>query len=52
MIVQKRPIPDEYRNQDYQNDPEFREAFQAWVRDLWQQKDALLGEQLPVMEPM
>lgn len=52
VIVQKRPIPAEYRNQDYQNDPEFREAFQAWVRELWQQKDALLDEKLTVLEPV
>lgn len=46
VIVQKRPVPMEYRNQDYQNDPEFREAFQLWVRELWQQKDVLLDEKL------
>jgi 1-acyl-sn-glycerol-3-phosphate acyltransferase len=46
VIVQKRPIPAEYSNQDYQNDPEFREAFQAWVRELWREKDELLGERL------
>lgn len=50
VIVQKRPIPAEYRNQDYQNDPEFREAFQAWVRELWSQKDDLLDERLTVSE--
>jgi hypothetical protein len=46
VIVQKRPIPAEYSNQDYQNDPEFREAIQAWVRELWREKDELLGERL------
>ncbi|MAT96452.1 MAG: acyltransferase [Anaerolineaceae bacterium] len=50
VIVQKRPIPAEYRNQDYQNDPEFREAFQAWVRELWSQKADLLDERLTVSE--
>jgi 1-acyl-sn-glycerol-3-phosphate acyltransferase len=46
VIIQKRPIPLEYRNQDYQNDDVFREAFQAWVRDLWWQKETLLTERL------
>lgn len=50
VIIQKRPIPTEYRNQDYQNDERFRESFQAWVRDLWWQKDALLAERLAVPE--
>jgi 1-acyl-sn-glycerol-3-phosphate acyltransferase len=46
VIVQKRPIPAHYLNQDYQNDPEFREEFQAWVRQLWQDKDALMSQRL------
>ncbi|MCA9898807.1 MAG: acyltransferase [Anaerolineales bacterium] len=50
VIIQKRPIPPQYRNQDYQNDEPFREAFQAWVRDLWQEKDQLLNERLGVVE--
>ena len=51
VIIQKRPIPAEYRNQDYQNDDAFREGFQAWVRDLWWEKDHLLGEHLELPEP-
>ncbi|MBK7897789.1 MAG: acyltransferase [Candidatus Promineifilaceae bacterium] len=50
VIVQKRPIPPEFRNQDYQNDEPFRETFQAWVRDLWAEKDHLLDERLGVAE--
>lgn len=50
VIVEKRPIPPEYLNQDYQNDLEFREAFQAWVRALWEQKDKLLSKHLPELE--
>lgn len=46
VVIQKRPIPTEYLNQDYQNDEQFRDAFQAWVRDLWCQKDHLLNEKL------
>jgi len=51
VIIQKRPIPAEYRNQDYQNDDAFREGFQAWVRDLWWEKDHLLSERLGLPEP-
>jgi hypothetical protein len=51
VIIEKRPIPPEYLNQDYQNDLEFRETFQAWVRELWEEKDALLDEHMPVFEP-
>ncbi len=42
VIVEKQPIPAEFRNRDYQNDLDFREAFQAWTRQLWQEKDDLL----------
>ncbi|WP_420631985.1 acyltransferase [Candidatus Leptofilum sp.] len=48
VIIQKRPIPTEFCNQDYQNDEPFREAFQAWVRDLWWEKDGLLDEHLGI----
>lgn len=50
VIVEKRPIPPEYLNQDYQNDSAFREAFQAWVRQLWQDKDVLLSQQLTAVQ--
>ena len=33
------PIPAELRGGDYQNDPEFRQRFQAWMNELWQDKD-------------
>ncbi|GJM42521.1 MAG: acyltransferase [Ardenticatenaceae bacterium] len=46
ITIQKRPIPAKYRNQDYQNDELFRESFQAWVRDLWWEKDQLLQKQM------
>jgi 1-acyl-sn-glycerol-3-phosphate acyltransferase len=52
VLVTERPIPGEYINQDYQNDPEFREAFQAWTRQLWEDKDRLLKQQLSVPEPV
>ncbi|MDX5299304.1 MAG: acyltransferase [Gammaproteobacteria bacterium] len=37
--VEKRPIPAHFLNRDYMNDEAFREAFQAWVGELWQTKD-------------
>lgn len=37
--VEKRPIPAHFLNRDYMNDEAFREAFQAWVGELWQAKD-------------
>lgn len=50
VIAEERPIPAEFLSRDYQNDLVFREQFQAWVRQLWQQKDALLDQQLAVKE--
>jgi 1-acyl-sn-glycerol-3-phosphate acyltransferase len=44
VMIEKRPISAEYINQDYQNDPVFRKRFQAWVNDIWQQKDQLLAQ--------
>jgi 1-acyl-sn-glycerol-3-phosphate acyltransferase len=44
MRCELKPIPVEFLGCDYQNDPVFREAFQAWVTRLWAEKDRLLGE--------
>lgn len=41
--VTQREIPAEFAAGDYENDAEFRERFQAWVSDLWLEKDALIG---------
>ncbi len=40
--VQERPIPDEFRHGDYEADPGYRERFQAWLHQIWQEKDAQL----------
>jgi 1-acyl-sn-glycerol-3-phosphate acyltransferase len=40
------PIPGELRGGDYQNDPEFRQRFQAWMNQLWQDKDQRISEML------
>lgn len=41
--VEKRPIPPEWIGGDYANDPAFRAAFQAWVQQTWEEKDALIA---------
>ncbi|MCP1728627.1 1-acyl-sn-glycerol-3-phosphate acyltransferase [Natronospira proteinivora] len=40
--VQKRPLPKDLLHGDYQNDPEFRQRFQTWVNQLWEEKDQRL----------
>ena len=37
-----RPIPPEFVEGDYQDDPHFRQRFQEWVARLWQEKDELI----------
>lgn len=61
--VQQRPIPNELLEGDYSGDAAFRAHFQAWIQDIWQEKDALLEllhaevgapllqENLPVSRP-
>ncbi|MEA2014082.1 MAG: acyltransferase [Thermodesulfobacteriota bacterium] len=40
--VQQLIIPEKFLFGDYQNDPDFREQFQAWVSNLWHEKDKLI----------
>lgn len=42
--VRSLPIPSELLGGDYRNDPEFREAIQRWIGQLWAEKDALIEE--------
>lgn len=44
--VKRMPIPQEFLSGDYMNDTVFRERFQAWVRKLWSEKDALIEQVL------
>jgi 1-acyl-sn-glycerol-3-phosphate acyltransferase len=44
--VQPREIPAECFTRDYETDPAFRESFQAWTGNLWDEKDALLDQHL------
>ena len=38
--VQTLPVPEHLMKSDYAGDPAVREAFQRWVQQLWQDKDA------------
>lgn len=42
VIVQQRTVPSWAARGDYQNDPEFRARFQAWIGELWSEKDQRL----------
>jgi 1-acyl-sn-glycerol-3-phosphate acyltransferase len=46
VLVKTMPVPDEFIRGDYENDPIFRERFQAWVSGLWEDKDRTLDEYL------
>ena len=48
VIVRARQIeiPRDFLVGDYENDPIFRERFQAWVRELWREKDELIDRLL------
>lgn len=40
--VQQLVIPEKFLYGNYQDDPVFRERFQAWVSNLWHEKDELI----------
>lgn len=37
--VREIPVPDRFLQGDYQEDARWREDFQGWVRELWEEKD-------------
>lgn len=41
--VRRVRVPSEMTFGDYENDPEFRSRFQAWLNDLWREKDERLA---------
>lgn len=43
VSIRERPIPDDLLTGDYQNDPAFRERMQAWLNDLWADKDRAIA---------
>jgi 1-acyl-sn-glycerol-3-phosphate acyltransferase len=44
--VRSIPIPEEFLARDYAGDPVFRAAFQAWIGELWREKDARIAKGL------
>ncbi|MBN8504278.1 MAG: acyltransferase [Burkholderiales bacterium] len=44
--VQERALPTELLGGDYSGDPAYRERFQQWLGQLWQEKDALIEQLL------
>jgi len=44
--VQELTIPHELYQGDYENDPAFRQRFQAWIGELWARKDERIGQLL------
>ncbi len=42
--VRQLQIPAEFVGGDYLNDQVYRDRFQAWLRELWEAKDALIDE--------
>ncbi len=40
--VRKLAVPPDILQGDYQGDPVFKDRFQAWVRDVWEEKDRLI----------
>ena len=42
--IRERPIPVDLLGGDYQNDPAFRERMQAWLNELWSEKDRLIAQ--------
>ncbi len=41
--VRKIPVPQHLLNGDYSGDPKFQAVFQAWINQLWQEKDGVLA---------
>ena len=44
MRVEIVPIPEDFIQRDYREDPEFRDKFQQWINQTWEAKDALIEE--------
>jgi 1-acyl-sn-glycerol-3-phosphate acyltransferase len=50
--VRELPVPADLPAGDYENDPEFRQRFQEWVRQIWEEKDAELERLLAGYQPL
>lgn len=42
--IQNLPIPKRFVGADYENDAQFRAAFQQWLHQVWLEKDALIAQ--------
>jgi 1-acyl-sn-glycerol-3-phosphate acyltransferase len=42
--IREVPIPAEFCQGDYENDPEFKKRFQSWISDLWAKKDKEIAD--------
>ena len=51
LHARELPVPAESIGADYEQDAEFRAAFQQWVNDLWAQKDARIEALSPASAP-
>jgi 1-acyl-sn-glycerol-3-phosphate acyltransferase len=49
--VEKIIVTPDFFHGDYQADPEFRRRFQAWITELWHQKDRLIDQILHEVNP-
>ena len=46
VIIRQLPIPDWASEGDYENDAQFRERFQQWISEIWQEKDDIIAARL------
>lgn len=49
LHIRELPIPPGLLGGDYQNDPVYRDRFQAWINDLWEEKDSRLSLHRPTV---
>jgi 1-acyl-sn-glycerol-3-phosphate acyltransferase len=42
--MQQLPIPHQFIDSDYENDPDCRDAFQQWLSELWKEKDGQIRQ--------
>jgi len=42
--MQQLPIPKQFIDSDYENNPECRDSFQQWLSELWKEKDGQIGQ--------
>ncbi len=45
VFVKQIPIPEQFINMNYFNDPKVRSAFHQWLNKMWQEKDSLIQDE-------